>query len=87
MKWCSLINCNWCISLEIELIVALTNRDLLWLTLSQCGELEAIPKKMEADTEDTKIKLKKLEADKEVEDRKMKDVMDSLKTATKVGTH
>lgn len=51
----------------------------------QCGELEAIPKKMEADREDMKKKLEKLEGEKEVEDGKMTDVMENLKTETKVG--
>ena len=25
MKWCSLKNCNWCVSLDISEIIALTN--------------------------------------------------------------
>ncbi|KAI0239488.1 Structural maintenance of chromosomes protein 4 [Lamellibrachia satsuma] len=49
----------------------------------KCGELEAIPKKMEADREDMKKKLEKLEGEKEVEDGKMTDVMENLKTETK----
>ncbi len=44
-----------------------------------------IPEKSERDVEELKTKLGKLEKDKEKEEEKLKEVMDSLKTETQVG--
>ena len=50
----------------------------------QLGELKLIPEKTERDVVDMRKKLELLEEEKEGEDAKLKEVLDSLKTETQV---
>ena len=66
------------------MVFSLKRRAFPIIITFQLEELEQIPEKTERDVAELKGKLEKLEKDKEREDKKLEEVMDSLKTETQV---